>query len=267
MEFNSFEEIVARLQDLRDQGYIVTHREGNTGIGKTLEDELGIRENNEEDADITLSPTRNIELKSIRDGTDSRMTLFTKEPPKRDRRIWGTDAIAQFGYYDAEQDRQSLYTTLEFDDPNPQGLYLTYRNSRLAVAHTDYGVCAYYPRSTIRLKVEEKFPELIVVTAKTKGEGAQEVFWYSEALHLTGFDCDSFFSLLEQGDITLDTRMHLSGARGSAYRNHGTAWRVKKQDLSRIFGESTELLAGEDAGVGSEIDVRAQGQQFLRDYV
>jgi len=45
-DYDNFEEFVERLQEIESMGYVETHRAGNTGIGKTLEDLLGIEENN-----------------------------------------------------------------------------------------------------------------------------------------------------------------------------------------------------------------------------
>ena len=41
-----YNELVRKLKAIKKMGYIKTHRTGNTGIGKTLEDLLGIKENN-----------------------------------------------------------------------------------------------------------------------------------------------------------------------------------------------------------------------------
>ena len=41
-----YDELIQRLKAIKEMGYIKTHRAGNTGIGKTLEDLLGIEENN-----------------------------------------------------------------------------------------------------------------------------------------------------------------------------------------------------------------------------
>jgi len=38
----TYQEIITKLRYIKDSGYVKTHRTGNTGIGKTLEDLLGI---------------------------------------------------------------------------------------------------------------------------------------------------------------------------------------------------------------------------------
>ena len=45
-----YDEVVKKLREIKEMGYIKTHRAGDTGIGKTLEDLLGIKENNIPDA-------------------------------------------------------------------------------------------------------------------------------------------------------------------------------------------------------------------------
>jgi len=42
----AYHKLIKKLKAIEKMGYIKTHRAGNTGIGKTLEDLLGITENN-----------------------------------------------------------------------------------------------------------------------------------------------------------------------------------------------------------------------------
>ncbi len=63
------------LKKLSEKGWVRSNRPHDTGIGKTLEDYLGITENN-----IALPDFGIMELKSQRTNTPSMMTLFTKSP-------------------------------------------------------------------------------------------------------------------------------------------------------------------------------------------
>lgn len=84
-------------------GYIKTHRAGNTGIGKTLEDLLGITENNIPGPNAAM-----IELKSARKNVSSMLTLFTKSPlPKKANSV----LLQRFGY-DRGNGRNELHTTV-----------------------------------------------------------------------------------------------------------------------------------------------------------
>lgn len=70
-----YNELIKDLKKIEKQGFVKTHRGGNTGIGKTLEDLLGIEENN-----IAGPNGHQTELKSARKGSSSMLTLFTKSP-------------------------------------------------------------------------------------------------------------------------------------------------------------------------------------------
>ena len=69
-----FNELVDRLNEISNQ-WIHSNRSHDTGIGKTLEDLLGIKENN-----FPGPNGEKVELKSIRKDSSSMITLFTKSP-------------------------------------------------------------------------------------------------------------------------------------------------------------------------------------------
>ncbi len=58
-----YNELIKDLKKIEKQGFVKTHRGGNTDIGKTLEDLLGIEENN-----IAGPNGHQTELKSARTG-------------------------------------------------------------------------------------------------------------------------------------------------------------------------------------------------------
>jgi len=79
----TYPELIEKLKEIKEMGYIKTHRAGTTGIGKTLEDLLGIKENNIPGPNAAM-----IELKSARKNVSSMLTLFTKSPlPQRSNSV------------------------------------------------------------------------------------------------------------------------------------------------------------------------------------
>ncbi|MHC1588249.1 MAG: MvaI/BcnI family restriction endonuclease [Methermicoccaceae archaeon] len=101
----TYEQVVKRLKEIKDMGYVRTHRAGDTGIGKTLEDLLGIHENN-----IPGPDAQQIELKAARKGSKSMITLFTKSPmPKNANPL----LLRRYGYPSARGNRRKeLHTTV-----------------------------------------------------------------------------------------------------------------------------------------------------------
>lgn len=66
------------MEEIRNRGFIKSHRKGDTGVGKTLEGELGVEDNSVQAADLGK-----VELKANRKKSNSKITLFTKSPDKR----------------------------------------------------------------------------------------------------------------------------------------------------------------------------------------
>ena len=71
----TLDDFIREYTKICDMGWVRTHRLGPTGIGKTLEDLLGIVENNIDGPDFG-----DYELKSCRLNSTSMLTIFTKTP-------------------------------------------------------------------------------------------------------------------------------------------------------------------------------------------
>ena len=59
------------------KGFIPSHQAGDIGVGKTLEDELGVEENS-----VQVTELGEVELKVTRGDSNSKLTLFTQAPKK-----------------------------------------------------------------------------------------------------------------------------------------------------------------------------------------
>ena len=71
----TLDDFIREYENIVKNGWIRTHRSGPTGIGKTLEDLLGIPENNIDGPDFG-----DYELKSCRINSNSMLTMFTRAP-------------------------------------------------------------------------------------------------------------------------------------------------------------------------------------------
>ena len=110
----TLKEITKRLHFIKNKGFITSKRKGPTGIGHTLESELGLKENNLSIPDIGGY----IELKSTRHNSKSMITLFTFN-----KAVWQLpqkEIIQNYGYL--KSNRQSLYSTIFYTQYNPQKL-------------------------------------------------------------------------------------------------------------------------------------------------
>ena len=79
MEIFTKDQLILELRKIKEMGWIKNTRPGNVGgIGNTLEDLLGIKENN-----LPFPNAAEWELKTQRANTSSLTTLFHMEPSPR----------------------------------------------------------------------------------------------------------------------------------------------------------------------------------------
>lgn len=222
--------MINTLKALKEKGYIKSSRSGNTGIGKTLEDLLGIKENN--------LPSPNgirTELKSARKDASGMLTLFTKSPlPCK----VNSKLLARYGYESKKGNGQKeLHTTVNAISFNQlrgrPGFKLDVTNDKIYLVPYDNGIEAYWDKEMLKRTFERKLPKVLYVKADTKKEDESEEFWFNEAWELSGFDFDSFVELLRKGIILVDIRIG-QYPNGSVH-DHGTGFRVRANNLDLCF--------------------------------
>lgn len=233
----TFDEILQRLIQLKNAGYIRTHRAGQTGIGKTLEDLLGIEENN-----IRISNTTFAEIKSARKGSQSMLTLFTKSPlPQKAN----TGLLERFGYVAPKsRGRKVLHTTAWATGYNvlkgKPGFKIDVRQGKLVLVSGRGEELGHWDESTLRASFEEKLHHLLYVLADCRGSAKQEEFWFNEAWFLSGFNFKDFMNAVNDGIICIDTRIG-QYPDGSTH-DHGTGFRVFPDKLKLCFTQREKLL-------------------------
>jgi hypothetical protein len=225
-----------KLKEIEAMGFVETHRLSDTGIGKTLEDLLGIKENN-----IPLPDIGEVaELKSYRSSAKSMMTLFTLEPlPKggdRDRLL-----LDGFGYSKRDNGRlKELHSTLSCKKYNAQSLKLCVEKDKIRVQGKDRKLNIFWDIKSLEEKFNNKLPALVYVFAETKTIKDKEYFHYNEAYLLEDFSFEIFKKRVKADDILVDFRMYYQ-PNGSV-RNHGTGFRVKVRKLDNCFAKRTKLV-------------------------
>lgn len=232
------DELKARLEDLKDAGFIPTMRPGSTGVGYTLEQRLGLSENNLPIPDIG----GRVEVKATRASSSSLISLFTFN-----RSVWQVpqiQAIREFGYID-NKGRPALKSTVNASAQNTQGLMLTLTNGpemSVSVLHEPSG-CVLATWSIYHLvgKFITKFERLLFVKAEVQRQGnGPEEFHYFDAQLVSEPGPQEFHEALRGGNAVIDIRMHLNEHGG--VRNRGTALRIRERDLPTLFSKRIKLI-------------------------
>jgi hypothetical protein len=230
----TFEELVKGLKELKKRGFVKTHRAGSTGIGKTLEDLLGIDENSFAGPD-----GEDTELKGARKNSSSMLTLFTKAPLPRGI---NSKLRKEYGYPDKIfPNKLVLRTTINAVDFNKikgnKGFIITSKGNRIEIlpAKKNSNIQnPYWLKEDFENSIKTKYKKyLLYVKANNKGSRENEEFHFNEAYLLEGFDFEKFSENLKKGILKIDIRLGLY-ADGSNH-DHGTAIRINPDKLDTCF--------------------------------
>ena len=225
----TLEDFIIAYKNICDFGWIRTHRAGPTGIGKTLEDLLNIKENNIDEPDFG-----EYELKSCRIGSGSMLTMFTKTPNPRGAI---NNLRTQFGYSsdNYNNDIKVLHTTLSANDfvyiaNTGRKLKISCYIDRISIVADDGIEYAYWTREQLRNAFEKKYKnKFVYAKAYSRGIGALEEFKFLEAYEVSGFNYAAFVQMLEYGKIYVDLRIgqYHDGDKSGRTHDHGTAFRIR----------------------------------------
>jgi hypothetical protein len=230
---STLDEFVTEFEKIKALGWVKTHRSGPTGIGKTLEDLLGIPENNRDEPDFG-----DYELKASRKDSQSMLTLFTRapEPSKSNEYL-----RKKYGYISEEYDfeKQVLHSTLSIDKWTPVAdtghkLKVECVNDRIHIVSELGTENVYWSHDKLDKVVKKKFKnKLVYVKALSRGSGSNEEFKFVEAFVTDGLDPDKIFELICSGDIYVDLR--IGQYEDGRTHDHGTGFRIRECDQDKLF--------------------------------
>ncbi len=225
----TIEEFVEAFKLLKQKGWIKSERRGPTGIGFTLEKQLGLSENN-----IALPDLGEVELKAHRINSPSMITLFTFN-----RKVWKMNplqAVRKFGTPDA-QGRLGLYFTMS-RQPNSAGLFLHIAEQSISVRHISGEILAEWQLAALAERFLRKIPALILVSAFTEMRKDEEWFLFDRAQLLKATSAQILRNQLLAGNVLVDLRLH---DKITSARNHGTGFRVYEDKLPLLFHTVIDL--------------------------
>lgn len=229
----TLEEFIEEYRKIKSMGWIKTHRSGPTGIGKTLEDLLGIPENNHDEPDFGV-----YELKSCRINSKSMLTIFTKTPqPARSN----TYLRKKYGYSSSvyDNDEKVLHSTLtaarfvQIADTG-RSLKIVCDEKKISIASNTEIENVFWDKSSLRIAFEKKYKgKFVYAKALSRGLGVDEEFWFQDAYEVSGFDYDAMIKLLEEGKLFVDLR--IGQYPDGRTHDHGTGFRIREADQPLLF--------------------------------
>jgi len=225
-----------QLEKIKAMGFVKTHRAHDTGIGKTLEDLLDIKENN-----LCLPDVGDVELKAKRIDSGSMLTVATKSPePKGVNKV----LFEKYKYLDKEG-QFNLHSTVYGSRKNPQSFKVAFENDRLVLKNKSK-IFVYWPVSIFDDVLKAKSDNILLVLAETKGERKtkNERFHFTEAYLLSNLNINKFESAVKRDKLKIDIRIgaYRSGKNKGKYHDHGTGFRINKRDFLCLFDNFTQII-------------------------
>lgn len=255
------EELIEQFRRIEKIGWIENMRGRNDGaVGNTLEDLLGIPENN-----LPIPNAAEWELKSQRKTTTSLLTLFHTEPSPRAARLVPNLLLPKYGwkhqlaglkYPETERSfRQTLngkcFTDRGFKvvvNRDEQRVEIVFDRTKCSEIHSEWLtqveeltnsdrllVTPYWGFNDLYTKAGTKLLNCFYVQADVKHEDGKEYFHYNKVLMLSGFDYDKFINTIEQGKIYIDFDARTG-------HNHGTKFRMRFSDIPLVYTSVIDIL-------------------------
>lgn len=261
MDLIKKEELISKLREVRDMGWIKNARPGNAGgVGNTLEDLLGIEENN-----LPIPNSAEWELKCQRANTSSLTTLFHMEPSPRAARFVPNMLLPSYGWnHDSAGDRypiteKSFRQTISGAGRSDRGftvqidraerkVLISFDSSCVGLRHSEWlksveervghlnelSPQPYWGFDDLCHKAGTKLLNCFYIRAKTKRIDRQEHFLYDEIFMLQKFSIDGFLDSIEEGHTYVDFDARTG-------HNHGTKFRLKQNFLPELYEEQTAI--------------------------
>lgn len=253
-------ELLDELKRIRDRGWISNARRGNVGgVGNTLEDLLGIEENN-----LPIANASEWELKCQRAGTTALATLFHMEPSPRAVKFVARMLLPKYGWKHElagsryPQDEMSFRQTMSCTGRTDRGFKIEVeRENRKILVSFDYRCVdqrhsewlksveervglgelnpqPYWGFDDLHHKAGTKLPNMLFIEADVRQVEDEEQYHYRRIMVLQGFNFEYFVQEIEKGNVLIDF-----DARSG--HNHGTKFRLRQNTFPNLYSVVEEV--------------------------
>ena len=253
--------LIAKLKEISVMGFIPNAREGNAGgIGNTLEDLLGIKENN-----LPIPNAAEWELKAQRLNSTSLTTLFHIEPSPRAIRFVPQVLLPKYGWAHQEDgkkypkgemsyrqtihgqsrsdrgfkvliDRKERKILISFDAKSVDSRHRGWLESvKKRVGLGELNPQPYWGFDDLKHKAGTKLLNAFYVQAEVKIVRKKEHYHYTKVMMLQKFSFEGFLKALEEGKILVDFDARTG-------HNHGTKFRMRQDALPTLYEKQAIIL-------------------------
>ena len=253
--------LIDKLKEIAAMGWILNARSGNSGgIGNTLEDLLGIKENN-----LPIPNAAEWELKTQRLNSSSLTTLFHSEPSPRAIRFVPQVLLPKYGWSHQENGKKypkgemSFRLTIHGQSRSDRGfmviidrkekkILISFDAGSVDIRHKDWlesikkrvgldelDPQPYWGFDDLEHKAGTKLLNTFYVQAEVKIERKKEYYKYTKVTMLQKFNFEGFLRALEEGKVLVDFDARTG-------HNHGTKFRMRQDSLPMLYEKVTIII-------------------------
>ncbi|MBA3047596.1 MvaI/BcnI restriction endonuclease family protein [Patescibacteria group bacterium] len=253
--------LITKLKEISAIGFIPSARKGNHGgIGNTLEDLLGIEENN-----LPIPNAAEWELKAQRLNSTSLTTLFHMEPSPRAIRFVPQVLLPLYGWAHQEDDKKypkgekSFRQTIHGNSRSDRGfkvvvnrkekkILISFDSKSINSKHKDWlkfvkknvgldelNPQPYWGFDDLEHKAGTKLLNTFYVQAEVEIKRKKEFYHYTKVMMLQKFSFKGFLKALDEGKILVDFDARTG-------HNHGTKFRMRQDCWPMLYEKSTIII-------------------------
>jgi hypothetical protein len=254
-------DLIKKLKEISAMGFIPNTRKGNDGgIGNTLEDLLGIKENN-----LPIPNASEWELKAQRLNSTSLTTLFHIEPSPRAIHFIPKVLLPLYGWSHKEAGKKyptgemSFRQTIHTNSCSDRGfkVIVDYTERKISISfdakcvdhrhnvwlkrvenHIGLGeFCPqpYWGFDDLEHKAGTKLLNTFFVQAEVKVIRKKEFYHYTKITMLQKFSFKGFLEALEDEKMLIDFDARTG-------HNHGTKFRMRQNCLPMLYANITTIM-------------------------
>lgn len=250
------ESLIAELLKIKEMGWVENRRHGNDGgVGNTLEDLLGIEENN-----LPIPNAAEWELKTQRSTSSSLNTIFHMEASPRTYRFVPKIFLLKYGWKHEEAGKKYPENEMSFRqtirggnitdrgfgfkiDKENRKVIITFDYTKISTRHNEWletiknrvglkplDPSPYWGFDDLGHKAGTKLTNCFFVKAEVKKINGKQHFWYKTIMMLRKFSTDKFIDALSSDYIYIDFDARTG-------HNHGTKFRLKQNALPLLYDD------------------------------
>lgn len=268
MKLYTKDQIIQEITNISNSGWHKSIKEtrdtrNDGAVGNTLEDLLGIEENN-----LPIPNAREWELKGQRSHTSSLVTLKHMEPSPNATKIVPRILLPFYGWKHKQAGKKYSANEMSFRSTT-NAITFTNRGFKVVVNHVEKKVCfifdsykvdledpqirswfatvekriglgpinpePYWGFDDLKYAIGTKMKNCFYTVADTKVNDGHEYFKYIKLFVLSGFSFNKFLEAIEDGSVLIDFDARTG-------HNHGTKFRLKQGSWAKLYSDVEEIF-------------------------